>query len=252
MLGYLPQHNRVFAADKDMNIFAFSLSLVVVEYQSAVLQGDLARAAELLPSVPASQRSRVAKFLEAQGMLELALGVAVDADHRFDLAVQLGNFDVALDIARAAPASGAEMRWRTIGDQALARWNMPLAQECFENAGDLSTLLLLSSASREAALLAKVGDRARARGEHNLAFAAYLQAGDTEACVSVLRDSGRVPEAAMFARTYAPALVPELVDEWQGQVGAGRSAKQQQLAATIANPRTDPGLFEGGAFASTE
>lgn len=247
VLGYLPQHNRVFAVDKDMNIYAFVLSLAVVEYQSAILQGDYDRAAELLPAVPSAQRSRVAKFLEAQGLVELALGVVVDADHRFDLAVQLGRFDVALDIARSAPASGAEMRWRMIGDQALARWNMPLAQECFEKAGDLATLLLIGSSTRDAALLTRIGAAARERGADNLAFAAFWQAGDLSACISVLRDAGRLPEAAMFARAYVPAQVPELVDAWQAQLAAGKSAKQQQQAAAIANPRTDVDAFEDAA-----
>lgn len=67
LLGYLPAHNRVYVADKDMNIFSFALSLTVVEYQTAILRGDLDTANEILPTVPQSERNRIARFLEAQG-----------------------------------------------------------------------------------------------------------------------------------------------------------------------------------------
>lgn len=244
VLGYLPQLGRVFAADKDMGIYSFALSLSVVEYQTAILQGDYARAEQLLPSIPAAQRSKVAKFLESHELRELALQVAMDPDHRFDLAVSLGQFDVALEIAAAAPASGAETRWRTLGDRALQRWNVALAQSCFEKANDLNSLLLIASAKRDAALLAHVGAAARARGEMNLAFAALLQTGDVRACVEVLRESDRVPEAAMFARTYAPSLVPELVEAWRASLAAGKSQKQAQIAETIGDPVRDAAAFE--------
>ena len=99
VLGYLPQLSRIFAADKDMNLYSFSLSLAVVEYQTAILQGNFALAESLLPQVPHGQRGKVAKFLETQDMPDLALQVATDPDHRFDLAVQLGDFDIALDLS---------------------------------------------------------------------------------------------------------------------------------------------------------
>ena len=62
LLGYLPTHNRIYVADKDMNVSSFALSLNVVDYQ-----GDLEAAEALLPDIPADQRNRIARFLEAQG-----------------------------------------------------------------------------------------------------------------------------------------------------------------------------------------
>ena len=67
LLGYIPTHNRVYLADKDVNIYAYSLSLNLIEYQSAVLRDDMETAAEILPSIPKEQRSKVARFLEARG-----------------------------------------------------------------------------------------------------------------------------------------------------------------------------------------
>lgn len=73
LLGYLPTHSRIYVTNKDMNIMSYSLSLTVVEYQSAILRGDMAAAEEMLPTIPADQRNRIARFLEAQGELSFSV-----------------------------------------------------------------------------------------------------------------------------------------------------------------------------------
>ena len=108
LLGYLPSHDRIYLCDKEVNFFSFSLSLAVIEYQTAILRGDLDAAATVLPSVPSSQRSRLARFLETQGFKPLALEVSTDPDHKFDLAIQLDDLDAALAIVRALPVPDSQ------------------------------------------------------------------------------------------------------------------------------------------------
>ena len=67
LLGYIPTHNRVYLADKDVNVYAFSLSLNLIEYQTAILRDDMETANEILPTIPKEQRNKVARFLEARG-----------------------------------------------------------------------------------------------------------------------------------------------------------------------------------------
>ena len=55
-------------ADKDLNMYGFALSLAYIEYQTAILRGDLNTATEILPTVPPEQRNKLARFLETQGM----------------------------------------------------------------------------------------------------------------------------------------------------------------------------------------
>ena len=43
------------------------MSLSLVEYQTAVLRGDMEAAEEILPTIPKEQRNRVASFLEGRG-----------------------------------------------------------------------------------------------------------------------------------------------------------------------------------------
>jgi coatomer subunit beta' len=74
---------------------------------------------------------------------ELAIQVTTDPDHKFDLALSLDDLDTALEIVRMVPENEADVKWKALGDRALAVWRFDLARECFENAGDLSALMLL-------------------------------------------------------------------------------------------------------------
>jgi len=162
LLGYMPSHNRVYLADKDLNVYGYSLSLSVVEYQTAVLRNDMDAAAEILLTVPKDQLNKVARFLEGRGdhschvlllnhsktdvlvgLRELTLKVTIDPNHKFDLSLQLDDLDTALEIVKAVPELEAESKWKALGDRALAVWRFDLARGSFEKAGDLSALLLL-------------------------------------------------------------------------------------------------------------
>lgn len=195
-------------------------------------------------------------------MKELALQVATDPDQQFDLAIQLDDLDKALDLARASPDGGAEMKWRTVGDKALAAWRMDLAQECFERAGDLSALLLIYSSLGDKDGMQKLANLARTclisspihvltladlaveKGQNNIAFNCFFQTGDIASCIDVLIKTDRAPEAALFARTYAPSAVPTTVKTWKHALEVSGKSK---IAQTLADPEDgDEELFEEG------
>lgn len=69
--------------------------------------------------------------------------MTTDPDHKFDLALSLDDLDTALEIVRVVPDHEADVKWKALGDRALAVWRFDLARECFEKAGDLSALMLL-------------------------------------------------------------------------------------------------------------
>jgi hypothetical protein len=76
---------------------------------------------------------------------------------------------------------------------------------------------------------------------HNIAFTAFLQLGDVASCVDLLVATDRIPEAAMFARTYAPSLVPAVVEKWQTELV---SEGKKKVAKAIINPAEDAGAFD--------
>lgn len=237
LLGYIPRDNRIYLADKDINVYSYALSLRVVEYQTAVLRGDMDTAAEVLPQIPADQMNKIARFLEGQELKDLALEVSTDPEHRFDLAIQLKKLDVALDLAREAET---ESKWKILGDSAMAEWKMTLAEECFQRAKDLGGLLLLYTSKGDRKGLAGIAAQASKLGHNNIAFASYLQLGDIDECLNVLIKTDRIAEAALMARTYAPQQVPKLVGLWKQELV---SKGQSRTADALADPSTNPELF---------
>jgi len=66
LLGYIPRDDRLYLVDKDLNVVSYKLSLTVLEYQTAILRGDLEAAGQILPKISADQKNKIARFLEAQ------------------------------------------------------------------------------------------------------------------------------------------------------------------------------------------
>lgn len=225
LLGYLPRDGRVYIADKDVNVVSYALSLSVVEYQTLVLRGDMDSANELLKEIPENQKNKIARFLEGQGYKEMALDIATDPEHRFDLALGLNNLDIALSIAQDADV---EHKWKTVGDAALTAWNIVLAEECFTNAKDLGSLLLLQSSSGNAEGLRRLAEQADLAGSNNIAFSCLWQLADVDACIDLLLRTKRTAEAVLFSQTYKPSRTPQVAMKWRDTLekdGKGKVAR---------------------------
>ncbi|EQK98604.1 coatomer beta' subunit [Ophiocordyceps sinensis CO18] len=237
ILGYIQRDSRIYLADKDVNVTSFALSLPVLEYQTLVLRDDMETAAELLPTIPADQLNKIARFLEGQGHKELALEVATDSEHKFDLALGLNQLDIALDLARKADV---DHKWKTVGDAALAGWDVALAAECFAHAKDLGSLLLLHSSTGDRQGLSQLAAQAEEGNAHNVAFSCHWLLGDVDGCVEVLTKTGRLAEAVLFAQTYKPSLAGSIVKDWKESLDKG---KRGRVAKLIGVPGEDADLF---------
>lgn len=237
ILGYLQRDSRVYLTDKDLSVTSFALSLPVLEYQTLVLRQDMETAAELLPSIPQDQLNKIARFLEGQGHKELALEVATDPEHKFDLALALNQLDVAVELARQ---SDSDHKWKTLGDAGLAAWDIPLATECFVNSKDLGSLLLVYSSTSDREGLAKLAEQASAAGVHNIAFSSKWLLGDVPGCVEILTKTNRHAEAVLFAQTYKPSLAPAIVAEWKDSL---EKNKKGRVAKSLGVPVEDEELF---------
>ena len=244
LLGFLPKENRLYLIDKEFAIISYTLQMSVLEYQTAIVRGEDEVAAAVLESIPQDALQTVAKFLESQGKKELALELSTDLDFKFELAVQLGRLEVAYDIAMRKHASGVEVtsKWRQLGDLALGECNVDMAEECMAKANDLGGLVLLYSSLGKREGIVATAKRAAAEGKNNIAFMCFFLSGMTEECVELLCSTGRVPEAAFFARTYAPSQVAGVLTRWKQELV---DREQPKVAEALADPDHFANLFGG-------
>ncbi|XP_072047312.1 LOW QUALITY PROTEIN: coatomer subunit beta'-like [Amphiura filiformis] len=238
LLGYIAKDNRLFLGDKELNVVSYSLLLSVLEYQTAVMRRDFETADKVLPTVPRNQRTRVAHFLEKQGFKSQALAVSCDPEHKFDLALQLGETKTAYDLAVEAES---EAKWKQLAELATKKCNFKLAQECLHKAQDFGGLLLLASCSGDGEMVAKLADTAADQEKNNVAFMAFFLQGKTDKCLELLCATGRFPEAAFFARTYIPSRISEVVQSWKESLGS----INKKAADALADPTQYENLFVG-------
>jgi len=218
--------------------------LAMLQYQTSVVRGDFDTANELLQMIPESEYLTVARFLEAQGFKEEAMTVTTDADHKFDLACELGELDIALEIMGEVDEEDAETtdtqaKWKKLSDLALNKGNFELAVSASKSSKDYSGLLLIYSSMGDKESMKELAETSRSGGRFNVAFLAYFMLSDVETCVELLKETSRLPEAAFFARTYLPSKVEEIVGEWK----TGLASVSETAAKSLASPAVNPEHF---------
>lgn len=193
---------------------------------------------KVLPTIPKEQRTRVAHFLEKQGFKQQALAVSTDPEHRFELALQLGELKIAYQLAVEAES---EQKWKQLAELAISKCQFGLAQECLHHAQDYGGLLLLATASGNASMVNKLAEGAEKDGKNNVAFMSYFLQGKLDSCLELLIKTGRLPEAAFLARTYLPSQVSRVVKLWRENL----SKVNQKAAESLADPTEYENLFPG-------
>lgn len=236
-LGYVPKNQKVYMMEKDQTITAYSLSLAMVHYETAIINGDLEAAAKLLPQVPKENYVQLARFLDNQGQKQLAMAISPDVEHRFELAIELNLLKEAYEIAKNSQDAG-EQKWRQLGTLALGHGDFKLAEECLKAAKDYNGLLLLYSSLSDMDGMKFLAEVSEKDGKNSLAFLSNFLIGNVAKCLELLLLTNRFPEAAFFAKTYMPIEVSRIVKLWKQQV-------PEIIADRIADPLEFPNLFPG-------
>ncbi|XP_012890126.1 PREDICTED: coatomer subunit beta' [Dipodomys ordii] len=172
------------------------------------------------------------------GFKQQALTVSTDPEHRFELALQLGELKIAYQLAVEAES---EQKWKQLAELAISKCQFGLAQECLHHAQDYGGLLLLATASGNASMVNKLAEGAERDGKNNVAFMSYFLQGKLDACLELLIRTGRLPEAAFLARTYLPSQVSRVVKLWRENL----SKVNQKAAESLADPTEYENLFPG-------
>lgn len=228
----------MYLGDKELNVTSFSLLLSVLEYQTAVMRRDFETADRVLPTIPKEHRTRVAHFLEKQGFKEQALQVSTDSEHRFDLALQIGDLKTAIELARETENP---QKWSQLAEVATKQNKFDLVKECLERANDFGGLLLLATSSGDANMVRNLGELGAAQGKHNISFLSMFLLGDLDKCLQILINTNRLPEAAFFARTYIPSKISYVVQLWRNEL----AKINEKAGQSLADPEQYENLFPG-------
>ncbi|EIN08411.1 coatomer subunit alpha-2 [Punctularia strigosozonata HHB-11173 SS5] len=137
-------------------------------------------------------------YLQQKGFPEIALHFVQDKNMRFDLALECGNLDVALEMARAIDRPES---WSRLAQQALKQGNHKIVETAYQrtkNFERLSFLYLVTGSTDKLSKMQKIADM---RGEPMSRFHNALYTGDVRGRIAVLRDVGMHPLAYLTAKT---------------------------------------------------
>lgn len=243
IVGYREADNTLFLIDKLLEVVSWYINQLMLVLQTQVMRGELeqfahgtvdhegeqiADVAEISPQDLSSEYAdalgafsktelgQLARFFEKLGYLGMSYALSQDFDTKFDIALQRGNLDQAFSLLEQHPAAGTP-KWKKLGDLALAKWRVAMAQDCYWLAQDYPLLLLVLLSLNNHQELAKLADAATKAGRYNIAYQAHWLTGNTEACLDLLVTLERYPEAAVFGKNYGvnPKKVAHAIDLWK-------------------------------------
>ncbi|KAL1757481.1 coatomer WD associated region-domain-containing protein [Schizophyllum commune] len=137
-------------------------------------------------------------YLQQKGFPEIALHFVQDTNTRFELAIECGNLDVAMETAREIDRADC---WERLAQQALKQGNHKIVEKCYQQTKNFDKLSFLYLATGSTEKLSKMQKIADARGNPMSRFHNALYANDVEARIAVLRDVGLYPLAYLTAKS---------------------------------------------------
>lgn len=233
-LGFVQKYNKLFFMNQKRIVITQDLNMNVLRYQTAIVRGDMQAAQAILDAgeIPEEYYDELSRFLAKHDHKDLAIDLARDPTFQFQLAIELN------DLQRAFGLSQNEQDYKRVGELAVKLGDFDLAKEAYTRGNNYGDLLVLYSSMGDYEGVKFVAQK----GRGNVRFIANLMCGDVESCVKELLAEERYTEAAFMARTYAPSLVHNVVQQWKAQLL--KEPKTARIGEAIADPEEYASLFD--------
>jgi coatomer protein complex subunit alpha (xenin) len=194
---------QVCVLDRSARPQTIAIDPTEYRFKLALMNGDYDDVLRIIKTSNLVGQAIIA-YLQQKGYPEIALHFVQDKSTRFDLAIECGNLDVALETAEAI---GASEVWDRLGAAALKQGNHKIVERAYQKTKSFERLSFLYLTTGNKEKLAKMAIIAERRGDAMSRFHNALYLGDAAQRVAVLRESG------MDALAYATAKSNGLLDE---------------------------------------
>ncbi|PSR92318.1 coatomer WD associated region-domain-containing protein [Coniella lustricola] len=204
----------------DPTEYRFKLALVKKNYSEML---DIIRNSSLVGQ-------SVISYVQKKGYPEIALQFVQDPTTRFELALECGNLDVALEMAKELDKQAL---WLKLGTEALSHGNHQVVEMAYQKLKLFDKLSFLYLATGDHAKLARMAKIAEHRGDFTAQFQNDLYLGERDR-VQMFKEVDLYPLAYMTAKSYG------LEDECQSILEATGLTEDQITMPKIGNALTPP------------
>ena len=171
----LDRNSKPKVLDVDPTEYRFKLALVKRNYE------------EMLQIIKNSSLvgQSIISYLQKKGYPEIALQFVQDPQTRFELAIECGNLDVAVEMAKQLDRPKL---WNRLGTEALAHGNHQTVEMAYQKLRQFDKLSFLYLSTGDEAKLARMAKIAEHRGDFQSRFQNALYLGDAEARIEMFKE----------------------------------------------------------------
>lgn len=189
----------------------------------------------------------IISYLQKKGYPEIALQFVQDPTTRFDLAIECGNLDVAVEISKELDKPKF---WTRLGSESLAHGNHQVVEMCYQKLKQFDKLSFLYLTTGDYAKLARMAKIAEHRGDFTSRFQNALFLSEVEDRIQMFKEIDLCKsrrDKRVFALTlqtdplaYMTAKSQGLVEECQAILEATGATEDQLKMPTIGGSLTPP------------
>lgn len=171
----------------------------------------------------------IISYLQQKGYPEVALQFVQDPQTKFDLAIECGNLEVALEQAKEIQKQPV---WKILGDEALSQGNHEIAELVYQKLSLFDKLSFMYLITGNTKNLEKMEVIASHRGDVNSRFTSNIYLDNAENRIEILKDAG------MFSLAYALAKSNGLEEKAQ-EILAESEVEESQVSVNITSVSDD-------------
>ncbi|KAK6438266.1 hypothetical protein LTR95_005531 [Oleoguttula sp. CCFEE 5521] len=173
----------------------------------------------------------IISYLQKKGYPEIALQFVQDPQTRFELAIECGNLDVAVEMAKQLDRPAL---WQRLGTEALAHGNHQIVEMTYQKARNFDKLSFLYVTTGDQDKLTRMAKIAEHRGDMTSMFQNSLYLGDVHSRIQMLQDVDQYPMAYLTAKAHG------LDEEAQAILEASGISEEQITLPTLGKPVAPP------------
>ncbi|KAI4251891.1 MAG: hypothetical protein LQ352_004597 [Teloschistes flavicans] len=217
----LDRSSKPKVLDIDPTEYRFKLALVKRNYE------------EMLQIIKTSSLvgQSIIAYLQKKGYPEIALQFVQDPQTRFELAIECGNLEVAVEMAKQLDRPKL---WTRMSTEALAHGNHQTVEMAYQKLRSFDKLSFLYLSTGDQEKLARMAKIAEHRGDFTSRFQNSLYMGDVEGRIQLLKDIDLYPLAYTTAKTHG------LEEECQQILDATGLTEEQMELPQIGKSLTTP------------
>ncbi|KAF1942447.1 Coatomer, alpha subunit [Clathrospora elynae] len=169
----------------------------------------------------------IISYLQKKGYPEIALQFVQDPQTRFELAIECGNLDVAVEMAKQLDRPKL---WQRLSTEALAHGNHQTVEMTYQKLRNFDKLSFLYLTTGDQDKLKRMAKIAEHRGDMTARFQNALYLGDVQNRIEMFQ------ELDLYPLAYATAKAHGLDDQAQSILEAAGVSEEQIKLPSIGNP----------------